>query len=180
MWVVGLGPDRNYYILDGVRDRLNLTERAAHLFRLHRLYLPTSVGYEKYGQQADIEHIKSRMNAEAYHFNIVPLGGPMPKNDRIRRLVPLFETGRIYFPYRLLRPDCEGGTRDLTDDFLSEEYLTFPVSAHDDMLDALARIVEPELNAVFPLQPGNLVTGTKPARAVTQYDPATYGLGASA
>lgn len=27
MWVIGLGPDRNYYVLDFIRDRLNLTER---------------------------------------------------------------------------------------------------------------------------------------------------------
>jgi predicted phage terminase large subunit-like protein len=175
MWVVGLAPDRNYYILDGVRDRLNLTERTFHLFRLHRLWLPVSVGYEKYGQQADIEHIKSRMSEETYHFTIIPLGGPMPKNDRIRRLVPLFETGRVYFPYRLLRPDCEGVTRDLADDFLNDEFLMFPVAAHDDMLDALSRIVEPELGAAFPRQPGNLVSGNPPLRAATDYNPAVYG-----
>lgn len=32
IWVVGLGGDRNYYVLDGYRDRLNLVERTDLLF----------------------------------------------------------------------------------------------------------------------------------------------------
>jgi hypothetical protein len=54
MWVVGLGKDKNYIVLDCVRDRLNLSERADTLFALHEKWQPIAVGYERYGLQADI------------------------------------------------------------------------------------------------------------------------------
>jgi len=51
MVVIGLGADQNYYLLDAVRDRLNLSERCKELFRLHRKWRPERVGYEKYGMR---------------------------------------------------------------------------------------------------------------------------------
>ena len=40
--------------------------------------------------------------------------------------------------------------RDLVRDFVDQEYTSFPVSHHDDMMDCLARITDPDLNAAFP------------------------------
>ncbi len=148
--VIGLAPDGNYYLIDGVRDRLNLTERAATLFRLHLRYFPLAVGYERYGMQADIEHIKAEQERTGYRFAIAELGGAMPKTDRIRRLIPIFEQGRFYLPSSLLFVDAEGRSRDFVQEFVNEEYSAFPVCGHDDMLDCVARIVEPDLGAVFP------------------------------
>ena len=153
MWVVGLNHDNAYYVMDGVHDRLNLSERARALFALHRKYKPRGVGYEKYGMQADIEHMEYRMEQENYRFNICELGGSMPKPDRIRRLVPIFEQGRMYFQHQIMSRRVDNTACDLTDVFLRSEYSAFPVSAHDDMLDCLSRIVDPELNAVFPREP---------------------------
>lgn len=150
MLVVALAPDGNRYLLDGVRDRLNLTGRAAALFRLHRAWRPLATGYEKYGMQADIEHVRAEQERRNYRFDITPLGGPMPKKDRIRRLVPEFEQGRMLLPHHLPFMDAEGKRRDLTREFVDEEYLAFPVSRHDDMLDCLARILDPDLGAEFP------------------------------
>ncbi|MDR1684867.1 MAG: hypothetical protein LBR82_00220 [Desulfovibrio sp.] len=150
MWVVGLNTDGAYYILDGVHDRLNLSERSNMLFQLHRKWKPRAVGYEKYGMQADIEHFQYRMEHENYRFNIAELAGQTPKPDRIRRLVPIFEQGRMWFPYRLMKMRQDNTAYDLTDEFYKQEYTTFPVSAHDDMLDCLSRIVDAELGAVFP------------------------------
>jgi predicted phage terminase large subunit-like protein len=153
MWVIGLHNDNNYYILDGVRDRLNLAERARALFLLHRKHRPLAVGYEHYGMQADIEHLYYLMEQHNYRFTVIPLGGSMPKNDRIRRLVPPFEQGRIFFPGRLLTLRADAASCDLTDEFFRQEYSTFPVSSHDDMLDCLSRILDPELRAWFPVDP---------------------------
>jgi hypothetical protein len=44
MAVIGLGADRNYHLLDLVRDRLNLTERTDMLFALHDKWQPLGVG----------------------------------------------------------------------------------------------------------------------------------------
>lgn len=149
-WVVGLGRDNNYYAIDCVRDRLSLTERAEILFELHRYYKPIDVGYEQYGMQADIEHIEYMMEKKNYRFDIIPLGGQMAKEDRIKMLVPVYEQGRFYLPRAVHYVTYEGKTEELISSFVEDEYLTFPVSAHDDMLDGQARILDPVLGAEFP------------------------------
>lgn len=151
MWVVGLNHDGFYYVLDGVHDRLALHERAEALFALHKKHRPLAVGYEQYGIQADIEHIKYRMEQENYRFSIQALGGSMAKTDRIRRLVPVFEQGRMWFPHRLVTIKADRTVSDLVQDFYKNEYLNFPVAEHDDMLDCLSRILDSKLGAVFPL-----------------------------
>lgn len=147
---IGLAPDQNYYLLDAVRDRMNLTERTSKLFEFHRKYNPIDTGYEKYGMQSDIEHIQYVQEKENYRFNITALGGPMPKNDRIKRLIPVFEQKRFYLPQAITFKDYEGKTVDFVHDFVNEEYLAFPVCIHDDMLDCIARILEQKLDAKFP------------------------------
>ena len=148
-WVIGLNRDRNYYVLDIVRDRLNLTQRADMLFDLHRKWRPLAVGYEKYGKDSDIQHFEDRMRRENYRFELVELGGQMRKHDRIRRLVPLFQNKRIYLPEVLFR-NSDNKNTDLVKRFVEHEYLAFPVGGHDDMLDALARIDDPEFEVVWP------------------------------
>ena len=165
MWCVGLNTDGNYYILDGVHDRLNLAERARALFELHRKWQPLRVGYERYGMQADIDFLRLEMERQNYRFPLVELGGQTPKADRIRRLVPFFEQGRIFFPNRLMKLSLEQKAYDLTDDFYRQEYLSFPVSGHDDMLDCLSRILEPELGAVFPRARAGGLAGSLPRKA---------------
>jgi predicted phage terminase large subunit-like protein len=151
MWVVGLNNDGNYYLLDFLYDRLNLTERARELMRLHRKWRPMRVGYEKYGKDSDIEAVKIVQAHENYRFDIVPLGGTLKKEDRIRRLVPLFEAGKVYAPPTMHRTLSDGRTVDILEQFLVEEYDRFPVGAHDDGMDCLARITDPDMNATFPL-----------------------------
>jgi predicted phage terminase large subunit-like protein len=152
-WVIGLGPDENLYVLDMVRDRLNLTQRAELVMRWHKKYKPMrsdGVRYEKYGLMADIEHIQSIQRATNYRFDITEVGGQLPKNDRIKRLIPYFEQGRVYLPRTLYYTGADGKVSDLVQDFIEQEYKAFPVPIHDDMLDAFARIAEPDYPLVFP------------------------------
>ena len=149
-WAVGLGVDGNYYCVPHVRDRLNLKERSERLFELHRTYKPREVRYEKYGLMSDIEHFQSRMEDEHYRFRITEVGGQTSKADRIKRLVPLFEAGRIWLPQSHYSTDWQRVPVDLVHAFIEEEYMAFPVGLHDDMLDALARICEPDLKLVWP------------------------------
>jgi len=148
--VIGLAPDNNYYLIDAIRDRLNLTQRSEKLFELHRIHKPKNVGYERYGMQADIEHIKYLMEDKNYRFNITELGGSTPKEDRIKKLIPIYEQKRFFMPKRLIFVDQENITRDYVQLFITQEYLSFPVCAHDDMMDCRARIVDPMLKAEFP------------------------------
>ena len=62
MWAIGLNTDKKFYVLDLLRDRINLTERAAALMTMHRKFAGLGcnikqVRYERYGIMADIDHI---------------------------------------------------------------------------------------------------------------------------
>lgn len=159
IFVLLLGADNNIYVIDMIRDRLNLTERADLLFKLHKEHNPLDVAYEKYGMQTDIEHIKDRQERENYRFHIREVGGAQPKNDRIRRMIPLFEAKRIYLPETLHKTQHNGELRNLVDDFIEQEYLAFPVGKHDDMMDCLSRLIDIEYK--FPME-----RVSKPARAM--------------
>jgi predicted phage terminase large subunit-like protein len=121
LWLVGLGADQNYYCLDFIRDRLSLTERTDRLFQLHRKWRPRYVRYEKYGLTADIEHIKDRQEKENYRFDITEVAGNTKKEDRIGRLIPLFEQGRVYLPKSLHITNYEKTPVDLVRSFVEEE-----------------------------------------------------------
>lgn len=149
-WAVGLAPDRRVYILDIVRDRLNLPQRTKLLFDWHRKYDPLDTRYEKYGKDSDIEHIMSEQKRQNYRFPVTTVGGTTPKNDRIKRLIPYFEQGRIVLPRTLHYTAYDGKTYDLVHDFIEQEFMGFPVGTHDDMLDALARLLEPGLTLLWP------------------------------
>jgi predicted phage terminase large subunit-like protein len=152
IWVIGVGRDGNRYGIDIIRDRLNLTQRTDLVFNLHEKYKPLGTYYEQYGMQSDIQHIEYVQGIKNYRFEITPIGGPMPKLDRIKRLVPVFEQHRFYLPKTCMKVNYEGKLVDLTQTFIKEEYSTFPVMAHDDMLDCLARIEDPEVNMKAPNQ----------------------------
>lgn len=150
MGVIGLGADENYYLLDGIRDRLNLTERCDALFEFHRRWRPNGVGYEQYGMQSDIQYFDTQMAEQEYRFTITPLGGKLAKPDRIRKLVPIFESGRFFLPDTMIKTDYEGRTIDIVQSFIEEEYVAFPVGLHEDFFDMLARIEDEELGVVWP------------------------------
>lgn len=150
MWVVGLGQDGNYYALDMVRDRLNLTERVDRLFTLHRKWKPKQVRWERYGMMADIEAIMREQEAQTYRFDVTEVAGQTSKDDRIKRLIPIFEQGKFYLPKSLNTTDWQKTTVDLVRSFIEEEYYPFPVGLHKDMLDSLSRIAEPGLKLIWP------------------------------
>lgn len=164
MVVIGLGADLNYYLLDVIRDRLSLVERKKALFNLHRIHKPIAVGYEKYGIQVDITYMKECMDRETYHFDILELGGNMPKKDRISRLLPIYQAHRFYLPEEINRVNYEAKSQNLVDIFLREEYDSFPLSVHDDVFDAMARILDDDLHAEFPRE-----TTTAAVNAIKQY-----------
>lgn len=145
MAVIGLAPDENYYLLDYVRDRFNLKERAKKFIELHRKWDKPDAGYEKYGKDSDISTIEDIQGDENYRFDIKELGGKLSKVDRINRLMPIFATGRFYMPHRLMYTPHDGKTLDLIHALIEEEMMAWPVPVHDDGLDAIARIFDMEM-----------------------------------
>lgn len=134
-----------------------------------------AVGYERYGLQSDLEYFELEMQRDKDAFEIVELAwpreGPGSKYDRIQRLVPDFRNGRFFMaevvkqqtaaqtrviaegqPWRVFtptrRPDYEAKIYSLNK-VLITEYLTYPFSVHDDVLDACSRIYD--IDAAAPI-----------------------------
>jgi len=153
MLVMGLARDGNYYVLDMVHDRLSMHERVDKLFGLvHKWDIKGNgkVGYEKYGMMADIEAIKARQAQSMDYWEVIELGGKTAKEDRIEKLMPIYEKQRMYMPQSFLYRNWEGQSVDVIQYFIDWEYVPFPNGAHDDIMDAMARIVDEKLGAVFP------------------------------
>lgn len=179
IFVIGLGRDHKYYVLDGCRGRLNLTERTSRLFELVRKWNPLQVYYEQYGMQADAEHIRDKQEQQNYRFSIQTVGGNISKLDRIAALEPYFSEKKIYFPHQLGYYDEDKVYHDLTQEFYSEEFVKFPGNVdksglHDDMLDCLARIASPEVKLSFPTQEGTFSSGRYAESRNTKYNPLDY------
>ncbi len=157
MWAVLLGVDKNYYAYQLVRDRLNLTERVDRLFTIHRKLRAEEVNiqqvrWERYGMMADIDAVKREQENQNYRFDITEVAGQTSKDDRIKRLIPIFEQGKFYLMESLHVTDWQKTTIDLVHSFVEEEYFPFPVGLHKDMMDSLSRIAEPDLKLVWPLE----------------------------
>lgn len=148
MAVIGLGQDKNYYLLDFIRDRLNLIERGNEYFRLHRKWKPHRSAYEEYGKDSDIQHLEHMMKGgngrSPYHFEIEPVGGSLSKVDRINRLIPMCSEGRWWMPDALYRTNSEGKLEELISVLVEQEFLAWPVPVHDDGLDVIARVFDLE------------------------------------
>lgn len=144
MWVIGLSADGKVRVIDGVRDRLNLSDRRLVLFDLVKKWKPLGVFYEEVGIQADREHFQYVMAQENFDFTIHPISSQVPKAERIKRLIPVFEAGRILLPSNgIVRTSKEGLAYDVIRVFVEEEYTAFPVCSHDDALDCLAWVEDP-------------------------------------
>ena len=152
--VLGLGGDGNYYVLDMVRDKLNLQEKANKFISLHQDWqpLPYGVGYERYGMQADVQFIQHVQDTYGYRFPIQELGGKTRKEDRISRLQGPMSDGKFYFPRHISGVNADGLPCNLVDLFIKEELSAFPFSLHDDILDAMSRIFD--MTQTFPKPSG--------------------------
>jgi len=107
--VIGIDHALNKYLLDGACHKMSLTERWSILKYLRKKWLRqpgiqvVSVGYEKYGMQADIEHFNEMMLIDGESFPINELNWPRDdtnaKDDRIRRLAPDHQNWRFFYPW---------------------------------------------------------------------------------
>lgn len=118
MAVVGVDPAGNRYLLDGVRHRMNLSERWATLKKLYvkwRDAIGTQViivGYERYGAQTEDEVIKEWQERDGVAFELVELNWPREgghsKRDRVERLEPDMRVGRFFLPGIVYHPELGG------------------------------------------------------------------------
>ena len=157
MAVWALAPDQNYYLIDGVKERMNPTERINKLFELHRKWSaktgkPPRVGYEDIGMQADLHFINNKMKEDSYRIALTPLPpkgqkrlGKIPK---IRRLIPFMQGGQIWLANDIYYKDYKGLPRNFMSDIVEQEMMQFPFAAHDDFIDAMSMLFD--MKPIFP------------------------------
>ena len=145
-WTVSLRADGVAYVVDIVRDRLSLTQRATALLRMHHRARSSfyECRYERYGAMSDIEHIQYVLKEKDRRMKIVRVGGLTDKDSRIERLIPWFENARLALPKKFMYRTATGDRVDLIEQFIYDEYLPFPAGTFKDMLDSLSRIADTE------------------------------------
>lgn len=144
--VIGANKDEKLYVLDMYIDKFNYKERQDLIFELQEKYKPIGTFEEEYGMQTGIQHMLEEMERRNYRFSIQPVGGnKLTKNDRIMRLPPYFQDGKIYLPRFLSKKNYLGKIFDVVNYFMTKEYTQFTPSLKDqkdDMLDCMSRIFD--------------------------------------
>jgi len=138
---IAVNPEGDIYVVDVVCDRLGVDEFIYELFRVVETYHPRQVGIETNAfQRALLFPIRAEMKRSNTHFPIVELKATRAatKQLRILALQPYFANNTIH----IRKEDKE----------LLHEFRLFPLAKHDDILDALAYVVQmhrPAQNTVF-------------------------------
>lgn len=145
----GIDYSGKHYFIEGIRDKVNSYQRIDKLFEIAKRC--KSLRFVKYevlgGRHGDLEVIKERQIKEQFFFLVKETKSTnASKRDRIeQRLVPPFNSGTIHFPTNsFYKSEYDGKVHD----FISEyklEFLQFPFSEHDDILDCHAQMFEEQI-----------------------------------
>lgn len=119
--------ENNNWYVKSWKEKVDPKKFMQNLFGIHSQYDLTLVGIEKTVYLDAIKpFLDDEMRAKNIFLPIKPLShGGKKKEERIRWLLPRYESGSIYH--------IEGQCYDL-----EEELLRFPNSLHDDVMDSLA------------------------------------------
>ena len=128
--VVAVDERDNWYVLEATRDKVSVGEMINKMFSLNEEYEPDSISLEVIGQgQALLSSVHNEEDQRRVYLPVVEIKsqGMMKKEQRIRAILqPRFERGKVYIK------------REMDD--LFDELIHFPLSQHDDLIDALAQI----------------------------------------
>lgn len=149
------GQDKKLFLADWIHDRLDPGERVATILRLTRYWKQQQTIYEEYGLLNDSYYLTEKMREQEFDVRVypIPVGrtGPrhnLSKSERIKGIIPLFREGNIYLPRTCKRKIYDGTTVDLTKRFIDVEYKLYKGEGsiqHEDDLDCMGRLLEPEL-----------------------------------
>jgi predicted phage terminase large subunit-like protein len=135
---IAIDRQNNIYIEPYIHDHLTFPEQARTVSTALR-----QRDYVRFGIEANAYQIALQQHLQTQEVRpIVPIKNTRSKEERILSLAPYFESKRVF-----LRKDMHA---------LIEQYVQFPKSEHDDLLDALEMAVrlavgEPRGTAAFKL-----------------------------
>ena len=146
--VWGVDSEYNYYLLGGLRDKLRSDQRVdKYCMMAKRCKRLKGAKYEVLGgRHGDLENIIDKFFA--LKIGVSPKetkSTNATKKDRIeQRLVGQFHAGKIYLPRGLVYySEFDGKTHDFVQEYRLE-YLQFPFSEHDDILDCHSQLFDGE------------------------------------
>ena len=128
--------DSAFYILDIYRNKLKFQDLIKVVINKSLEYNPDSIIIEdKASGQSLIQSLDSDTK--------IPIIKYMPKDSksiRLTRILPLFESGKVFIPKE----------KEWLDNF-KEELLSFPLSRHDDQVDAISQAINWAINSKLNL-----------------------------
>lgn len=159
---VGLGGDKQYYLLDLRRDHWTTNEYDETLLSMMDRWSPLGVYIEQFGAMTDVERLRDKMRERKWRrFRVEPLppergmNQGISKDSRITRLQSSMSFYRWWFPKAVgYRPKDD--SRDCLQVFYDDEYVQWAPNVrliHDDMLDTLAMALNSELRLIWPRDP---------------------------
>jgi phage terminase large subunit-like protein len=151
MAIIGCSPQRQFYLVDMIRDKLDVYERFQMLKDLYMKHDPYDCYYEVQALNSDLEVFDREMEREKFYFLISKFSSNVndSKRKRIMALGALMRKRNFLIPRELYYTDVTGVERELISEFINEEYTKFPHNkAHDDMLDCMGMIQN--VDVVFP------------------------------
>lgn len=130
---VGIDEFRNIYILDIRRARMTPKEIIDNIFEVWHFFDPIAIGIEDVAFQKSLQYsLSEEMNRRNEYLPLKPLRpAGRAKDQRIKGLQPLYANRKIYHSRAV--PNIE---------YLEDELLRFPAGKHDDIIDALAYMLE--------------------------------------
>jgi len=147
MLALAVDSDWNFYLADGVHDKMNPKERIDAVFDMAKKWGIKNVIYETIAfQDTDAFWIKRQMPFKNYYFEIHEVSHrKQNKFDYILSIQPVFMQGRFFLPnkpiwYKRKWPNPDDGlpqTINIVETFISQ-YDFFPNLDHDDLLDDVA------------------------------------------
>lgn len=144
----GVDEKMNFYLIDGVRDKLLSNDRVdLYVAMAKQCKRLKGAKYEVIGgRHGDLENIRLKFLQEK--FSLEPRetkATTASKTDRIeQRLTGQFHAGKIFFPKKLPKVyRFDGRNYDFVEEYLLE-YRQFPFSEHDDILDCHSQLFDGE------------------------------------
>ena len=159
--VVDVTIDKNWYLKYAAHERLTPTQIVEKMFQLCKQFNLKALGVETQAYQEALLYIlDERMRQRNIILPVKDIKRQnISKQTRILGLVPRFEWGRLF-----VKPGMVA---------FEDEYHSFPRGAHDDILDAVARLEEivyyPEKEKPDGKKPNPADAGNYERWAIQQY-----------
>lgn len=136
--------NKDFILVDGICDKINMNNTLNHLFKLCSQYRPLQVGLEITGQQGGfVSIIREQMVKRNIFFNIKEIRPTKDKFSRFSLFTPFFTQQKVYMLETLENKPLGVEFKDEVFKATKEGFK----SKHDDVLDTISMLIDLDLFA---------------------------------